>query len=183
MYINKNGQVEDKKINNRIETFLFPTVSLTMANIFLMLGFVDKITGGIRTMAVICGIGLWIVSIYGTGCFARYGIEENGIWAKYLFGKGQSIPWSEFQEVCVCYAAYNNTGGAYVVICFVKHGQKPNARGRWKTDNPFYHRSVITMDYTQELYDEVKEKCPYEIVDLRNTKSYKLNSVIESDIR
>lgn len=46
--------------------------------------------------------------------------------------------------------------------------------GRWKTDSLLHYRSVITMDYTFDLYKSIKKVCPYEIIDLREKDNYKI---------
>lgn len=110
------------------------------------------------------------------GC-ATYRFEEDGIYAKYPLQAPQVIPWDAFQQVCVCYGGYTTRGErkASTYICCVKKGEKPNVYGRWKTDNVFRHRRVITITYTPELHEGIKERCPYEVVDLRNTLNYRLD--------
>lgn len=108
---------------------------------------------------------------------AKYRFQDDGLFVKYPLKEGFVITWDAFQEVCVCYAAYTTRGPrrANVVICCVKKGEKQNGYGRWKTDNIFRHKSVITIDYSLELLEGIKEKCPYEVVDLRNTLNYRLD--------
>lgn len=122
-------------------------------------------------------IGTWIL-IYTYKLYssynAKYKIDERGIIAKYPFHSVKLIPWSEFQQVCVCYGDYSKANSAFVYICCVKKDEKKNFYGRWKTNSAFHYRTVITMDYTEQLYDEIKEKCPYEVLDLRNTRAYRL---------
>ena len=88
-----------------------------------------------------------------------------------------STPWQEFQQVCVCYAAYTTRGKkkANTVICCVKQGEKKNLHGRWKTDNPFHHRSVICIDYSPEYHADITRMCPYAVEDLRSTRAYRLD--------
>lgn len=107
---------------------------------------------------------------------AYFDYSEEGLGVKYLLQKRKVIPWSEFQQVCVCYTSYSTRGQAtaHSVLCFVKKGEKKNVYGRWKASNPFRSRSVIAMDYTDELYEEVKKHCPYEIPDLRGKGNYRL---------
>lgn len=59
-------------------------------------------------------------------------------------------------------------------ICFLKKGAKKDFYGRWKSNHPLHYDKIITLNYTDELYEEVQEKCPYEIVDLRKTRIYRL---------
>ncbi len=128
------------------------------------------------------GMGVLIVMMF-FGCFSmiffKYEILAEGIRTKYPLQDWRLISWDAFQQVCVCYRGYTTRGQgtehtAQSVVCFVKKGEKKNLYGRWKADNSFHHRSVISIDYTDELYEEVKEKCPYEVPDLRKTRLYRL---------
>lgn len=171
------------------------TVMTMMAIVFVIIGiaiqifgiwwFVDCISLGYSiaysiSFAFFCiGMGVLIVMMffgYFSMIFFKYEILAEGIRTKYLLQGWRLISWDEFQQVCVCYAGYTTRGErkAYSVVCFVKKGEKKNLYGRWKTDNPFHYRSVISIDYTDELYEEVKEKCPYEVPDLRKTRLYRL---------
>ena len=138
-----------------------------------MIGLADSIA------AVLLGAPLGIFAIYISitgylGFTAEYKIDENGIKAKYLYGPENYIPWDEFQQVCVCYGKQNKAGAAAVYICCVKKGEKKNFFGRWKANDPLHYRTVITMYYTDELYEEIKEKCPYQVPDLRKNRAYRL---------
>lgn len=107
---------------------------------------------------------------------ARYHFISSGIEVKWPLRSKRLILWSEFQQICICYGAYTTQGEprASTVICCVKHGEKKNWKGRWKTDNPFRYRSVFTIDYSPELHAGIKERCPYDVVDLRETRAYRL---------
>lgn len=107
---------------------------------------------------------------------ARYRFETNGLWVKYPFRSEIVIPWDEFQQVCVIHAEFTTRGKprANSVICCVKKGEQTNLYGRWKTDNPFHYRSVICIAYTAELYAGIREKCPFDVPDLRETRPYQL---------
>ena len=107
---------------------------------------------------------------------AKYRFEKEGLVVKYPFKKEKLILWNEFQQVCVCYGAYTTRGTprASSVICCVKKGEKTNIYGRWKTDNPFHAHTVITIDYKLEYYNGIKERCPYDVPDLRDTPAYRL---------
>ena len=107
---------------------------------------------------------------------ARYSFEVDGLKVKYPLRAEQVIPWNDFQQVCVCYAYYvkgDRGHRAEPVICCVKKGEKKNSCGHWKTDNPFRYKSVITILYSDELYEGIKERCPYEVPDLRETLVYR----------
>lgn len=107
---------------------------------------------------------------------ARYRFETNGLLVKYPLRPWCLIPWDKFQQVCIIYAAYTTRGErrANTAICCVKNGEKKAGNGRWKADNPFRFSSVISIAYTPELHEGIKDKCPYEVCDLRETQAYKL---------
>lgn len=135
-------------------------------------------------------IGLLLFVIIGTTGFAliltgwkfivvglaRYRFAPNGIYAKYPLKSEVIYPWGAFQQVCVCYSAYTTRGPrkANTVICCIKHGEKKNINGRWKTENPFRYRTVICVNYSLDLFLVIKEMCPFEVIDLRGTQAYKL---------
>ena len=107
---------------------------------------------------------------------AKYKICSKGLIVKYPVEKEKLIVWDEFQQVCICYAAYTTSGKsrANTVICFIKNAEKKNVHGRWKTDNPFKYRDVICLDYSDELRNAIGECCIHEMMDLRNTMAYKI---------
>lgn len=102
----------------------------------------------------------------------------DGISVKYPFEGWNHFDWEDFQQVCIC---YNTPGtGQYwpehhydTIICFVKKGTKTNLFGYWNTGDYFIYRKVIPVKYTEKLYEQVKEKCPYPVEDLRNSRLYR----------
>lgn len=108
--------------------------------------------------------------------FKEISYFDGGICVKYPLQNKKYFSWSAFQQVCVCYTSFTTRGErrARAVLCFVKPGAKKNAYGRWKADEVIYTGKVIVLDYTDELYEEVKTYCPYEIPDLRGKGNYRL---------
>lgn len=102
--------------------------------------------------------------------------EQGGLRFQCFGEKEKRIPWQDFQQICVCYAAYTTRGPqrAHSALVCVKKGERVNGLLRWKTDNFFHFRSVITMDFTPERYEKLQSLCGSEIVDLRETLAYKL---------
>lgn len=127
---------------------------------------------GFGVIILIASLG-WVTI---SNLYAKYEFFPEGIKVKYPLRSFKFFSWKEFQQICICYADYTTRGPrkANSVICFVKKGEKKNIIGRWKTDNLFRYKSVITVDYTEELYEEVKKLCPYDIPDLRKTRTYRL---------
>lgn len=164
---------------------VFPITSMFVLGIAVFLVFIDvtyyNLTPIKAMLDNIMPITLSVFLMYLSysiinSSLAKYRFEVAGIRIKYPLRHSYIIPWSEFQQVCICYAAYTTFGPrkANTVICAVKHGERPNMYGRWKTDNPFRFRTVIRIEYCEDRYMQLQECCPLPIVDLRNTPAYKL---------
>ena len=128
---------------------------------------------------VMVGIGLSFLLLgwqFITVGMARYRFSKEGIYAKYPLQHERLYHWTDFQEVCVCYSAYTTRGPrkANTIICCVKYGERKNLYGRWRAENPFRYRSIVSIEYSLALYCGIKEMCPYDVVDLRGTQAYKL---------
>ena len=164
---------------------VFPTMGLLMIIFAFYVAYLCIAVDGSAISCVILlficmiGIGLILLCIgwqFITVGMARYRFTKEGIYSKYPLRQEQLHPWEDFQQVCVCYAAYTTRGQrkANTIICCVKHGERKNFYDRWKADNPFRYRSIISIDYSSALHCGIKEMCPYEVIDLRNTLSYRL---------
>lgn len=135
-----------------------------------------RIYEGIETFFLAFGTGFfllilgWKIIMWGG---ASYRFETDGLHVKYPFHSWHIIPWDSFQQVCVLYSMIKREH-AHTDICCIMKGEKTNMFGRWKTDNPFKYRTVISISYTPELHEGIKERCPYEIFDLRGTPNYRL---------
>ena len=135
---------------------------------------------GFLLLAIIGGTGIALLATgwqFITVGLARYRFVTEGIYAKYPLRTEQLLPWNAFQQVCVCYSAYTTRGKqkANTIICCVKHGERRNSCGRWKTENPFRYRNIVCIEYTLALHERIKDLCPYTVIDLRETKEYKLS--------
>ena len=190
MLEDKNGRIKIRKLSEQIEKILdkFLWIGLLLFYIISILLIIvgiyfwcEIVSKNVFMFILVCiyfiipGILFFSVTMAFTSrLYVKYEIKSDGLWAKYPLEPLKIISWNEFQEVCVCYAGHHN-GRAHSVICCVKKGEKENIfTGRWKMLNPYKFRSVITMEYTDELYEEFKEKCPYPVKDLRNTRKYKI---------
>lgn len=134
---------------------------------------------GLSLFVIVAAVGFTLIHIgwkFITAGLAKYRFAPNGIYAKYPLKPEVFYPWSVFQQVCVCYSAYTTRGPqkANTIICCIKHGEKKNLYGRWKTENPFRYRTVICVNFSLDLLYGVKEMCPFEVIDLRNTPAYKI---------
>jgi len=125
---------------------------------------------------LVAAIFYWIGWIFIAMGLAKYTFTDSGLLVKYPARKEILIPWEEFQQVCICYAAYTTKGPrrANTVICCVKKGETKNGYRRWKTDSFFRYRSVICIDFRESLLNGLKEKYPGTVVDLRDTPEYRL---------
>jgi len=116
----------------------------------------------------------WVFLMYHG---AHYCFETDGLHVKYPFRKWRMIPWDCFQQVCVLHKESWSAGRQQIdtAICCVMKGEKKNRFGRWKSHNPFRYRTVIYIAYTPELHEGIKERCPYEVCDLRDTYPYRIH--------
>ena len=116
-----------------------------------------------------CGIGFICFVVEWkllTAIYTKYTFSQEGVMAKYPGHRPKIIPWDDFQEVCICYADYNSRTDGHLtkVICLVKKGERKNLLGRWKVDNFLHCKSVIRIDYTEELYNEILSVCPHRVI-------------------
>ena len=129
--------------------------------------------GYIFSIAVLCFAIGWVFISVG---LAQYRFTNDGLFVKYPFRRESLISWFEFQQICICYAAYTTRGTprANTVICCVKKNERHNSMGRWKTDNPFRYRTVICIDFSPALMNGLMDVYPGNVVDLRDTPAYRL---------
>ncbi len=140
-------------------------------------GYSILYTVGLFFVGMLCAVFVFLLG----WCFANiilawYRFASDGLYIKYPLQKGKLIPWNEFQQVCICYGGYGGNADLPLkeVLCFVKKGEKESPlHGRWKTDNPFHYRSVISIAYTPELHEGLKQKYPGDIVDWRGSVKYR----------
>lgn len=185
MYIKNSG---DFSMERRDDAFISDAVVVGGMAFLVICGILGCIAYGlithksifwfIQSTILLFIILVWLIIVilifYDRGK-AKYKVTEEGLWTSYPFQSLRLIPWSEFQEVCVCYAIIERKYGSdrYVIVCFVKHGMTKDYKGRWNTESIFTpYRNLISVDYTYELHDELKEKCPLGVLDLRDTPEY-----------
>lgn len=126
----------------------------------------------IMLVACICYIVGWVCISNG---LAQYRFAKSGLLVKYPLRSEHLIPWSEFQEICVCHAAIKYGVGGNSIICCVRKGEHKNWWGRWKTDNFFRYKTVMCIDYRPSLLEGLREMCPYPVEDLRDSPEYRLH--------
>ena len=188
--VNKNLDMPlSRKLVDFFEKILFAgAIIVGMGIQFFNIWFVffsEDESGIVLTMIVFLTLEfLAVLSVLeGIGYFAIKGrqckISEQGLLVKYPWTSWNCIEWDQFRQICICYRGFNQyeryeTVYKYdPIICFVKHGEKKNFHDRWNVDSRLHYKRVIWMDYTERLLEEVKEKCPYEVVDLRRTRQYR----------
>ena len=100
-------------------------------------------------------------------------VSTGGVTLLRPLRKAKTYPWSEFQQVCICYSSSvpgKNDGMS--VLCFIRHGEKRNIYDRWKTDNAWHYRRITVTDHSAELETAVRAVCPMEVKDLRGSIAY-----------
>lgn len=99
-------------------------------------------------------------------------ISESGVTLLRPLRKEKHYAWSDFQQVCICFASSVPKGPSTSVLCFVGHGEKTNLYDRWKTDNPWHYHRLIVADHMADLEEAVRAVCPMAIKDLRGSIAY-----------
>lgn len=101
-------------------------------------------------------------------------ITAEGLSVIHPFSPPRHLNWEDFQQVCIC--LYVSGRGAldstHSQLCFVCKGEQRSMYDRWKTYNPFHHHKLIAIDYDEDIFEAVRNLCPLDIVDLRNTPPY-----------
>ena len=119
-------------------------------------------------------------AIWFTGFFAltlvqmytRVAVSADGVTLMRPLGKPRTYLWSDFQQVCICFASSVPRGPSLPVMCFVRHGEKKNIYDRWRTDMPWHYRRLIVADHTAEIEEAVRALCPMKVDDLRGSIAY-----------
>lgn len=174
MYINEKGEITNRSLYDKSFQLYISLIAMYIFDIVCLIYASVKLDKEIKYICIFLSIiVLFILVILTKMYLVKYKITEEGLWIKYPLESSKLLYWKDFQQICICYSSRNSVG-VYVLICFVKHGEKKSfSNGRWKVDSLFHYRSVITMDYTFALYKSIKKMCPYDIVDLRETTNYK----------
>lgn len=125
---------------------------------------------------------------WGSLFFSRFQLSEDGLGVKRPLSRWEYTRWNDFQQICICYTAYSTRGPlrANTVLCCVKKGEKKNLYGRWKTENPFHQRGVITFGgrYVEpDLVLKMQLYCSARIDDLRGYGNYRHPENIRHDIK
>jgi hypothetical protein len=112
----------------------------------------------------------------GSEAHAIYEVHPNGVLIKYPFRKPALLKWDVFQEICICYSDITTRGPLRynTVICCVRHGERRNFYDRWKTNNAFRYKSVISIAYSDSRLSELQAVCPFRILDRRGRGGYHL---------
>ena len=120
-------------------------------------------------------IPIWFAGYMGLllpRVFTRVTVSAEGVTLLRPLLKYKRYAWSDFQQVCICYASSVPKGPSSPVLCFVCHGEKRNIYDRWKTDNPWHYRRLIVADHTDAIEEAVKAVCPMAVKDLRGSIAY-----------
>ena len=163
MFINLKGDIiKDKMLYTR----RFPVweiVGFLYGVVVMIIGFVTAPEGGILFLAgtIMCIFGY--IS-YMKAC-ATYKLCKDGIWVKYPLESEQLIYWEDFHQVFIC--NQNCRRGQYVLCAFIRIGEEFNPQRGADRQSILKMRRTIIVDYTDELYEDIKKYSPYEIKDIR----------------
>lgn len=104
--------------------------------------------------------------------YTRAAVSEEGVTLMLPLRREKRYAWSDFQQVCICFASSVPRGPSSPVVCFVRHGEKKNIYDRWRTDMPWHYRRLIVADHTAEIEAVVRAVCPMKVDDLRGSIAY-----------
>ncbi len=101
-----------------------------------------------------------------------YRFEADGLVQKRPFCREKCIPWTEFQQICICNVRAGRHQAFLNGLFFVRHGGKPY-RFRCVPEMldgnlGLGRRGVINMVYTPAQHAGLAERCPLPIADLRS---------------
>ncbi|MBQ2953625.1 MAG: hypothetical protein IJE07_08725 [Clostridia bacterium] len=122
-----------------------------------------------------CALAIWFTgfgALLLQQMFTTAAVNAEGVTLMRPLRKEKRYSWSDFQQVCICFASSVPRGPSTSVVCFVCHGEKKNLYDRWKTDMPWHYRRLIVADHTAEIEDAVRAVCPMEVQDLRGSIAY-----------
>lgn len=107
----------------------------------------------------------------------KYRVTERGIWVQYPFGIRMVYVWSDFRDITLCKVRYVPKYRSYsVAIRCATETEYPGPRSAflanesWTTDfyDTMHWRSLVTIEYTPERYEEFAALCPQTIHDYRH---------------
>ncbi len=175
----RNELRQSGKVGRILEFTLCSVLVIFFAVIFLCAFFIALLDDffSLKYICTLLILGLMLKIVVGIllSVSARFRVDSEYVYVKFLLHKEIAYRWDEFQQVCICYSYITGVrgGSKKIIICFVKHGVKrERMSNQWPTENGLHYKKVPFMRYTQENLEEVKKYCPHEIVDLRGTNGY-----------
>lgn len=121
--------------------------------------------------------GIAILTVFVTD--RKYAVGSDGLKIQYPWGFCVQHSWEEFSEIGICKVRYTTRGTFHydVVLRFVighEENGPSKGYGKWATDGYVirHFRKIVTVDFTEARYQEIKMFCPLEIVDYRGIRRY-----------
>ncbi len=107
----------------------------------------------------------------------KYRVTERGISVQYPFGVHMEYVWSDFRDITLCKVRYAPKDRGYsVAIRCATETEYPGPRSaflaneKWTTEfyDTMHWRTLVTIEYTPERYEEFATVCPQTIHDYRH---------------
>lgn len=142
--------------------------------------FIYAIKHGITPLLACLYFVICVLVSFETYVITRqYAVSKQGLTIRYAFGRTREYRWDEFEQVALCKVHFNRRSGVHrVVIRCTKllEAQGPRnteiANEKWSSE--LYEvrnwQDVISIEYTEERYQEFAAVYPYLIEDYRFLK-------------
>lgn len=157
----------------------FPALSFCAADLFLEITLltISRVISRVIFALLLSTIGIALVSMgWMLISLGKREIlfEQTGLRIKYPLEKWRQLPWSAFGKICICYEPDLTPQRNYITaedtkLCFLRVGEN----SFWRPHNLFHYRKIFMLPYTEEFLTLVKETCPIQIVDKRDSRVYK----------
>lgn len=108
----------------------------------------------------------------------KYKVEQQGLTIRYPFGIVVNYPWTDFNEIAICKVRYSSRVSeiySIAIRCVVgeekhgpKHSKQPNERWSRETYEALHFNRIISIEFSNERYEEFRSACAVPIVDYRN---------------
>lgn len=106
--------------------------------------------------------------------FREYDVSEYGITIRYFGRKEVLHRWDKVTQICRCIIHRSGTGATQDDVIWITFGQikngPPHEKYRWRTISYGlrHFRTVLTLEYTPERLNEIKNYTTLDISDYRH---------------
>ena len=156
-------------------------VCLLLLEAAILLMMLLECTHGYRSMVVVCYLGICVLTwLDAYVLFRKYRVDPTGITMRYPFGYTMKYEWNHFVQIAVCRIHIKTRSHKEKVAIRFTTFTEPNgphnakyANEKWSSElyEILHWRQVISIEYTEDRYQEILSNCPYPIFDYRSLKA------------